>query len=926
MRIEEMRINHMERPLGFSYPTLTASYKVREARGHRQESARIQVAADENFRHIVCDTGRGSGVTGLGTRLEMTLLPCVRYYWRVQVWDETGDTEISGTEWFETGLMERGFQGISIAPCLDRTVQPVFERDFRLEQKPESARLYITCLGVYEARINGKRVGEEILAPGLTVYDRYVPYQTYDVTDLLQAGGNRIQVAAGDGWYKGRYGCCLNEPSRKDRDFVCLADLYGDGKCLLSTDTSWRVRKSKVLRSDIYDGETLDMTKDSGEYFPVKPGGLDQKLVKERLGVPVKVKEVIYPKEILYSPAGETILDMGQNMTGRLCFFCCLPKGRKVILEHGEVLQEGCFYHENYRTAKARYEYCSDGKPRWVRAGFCFFGFRYVKITGLEKISLEDFAGEVIYSDLPSLSGIRTGHELLNRFLENVLWSQKGNFLDIPTDCPQRDERLGWTGDAQIFAETACLNMECYPFFRKYLNDIALEQEKYGGIVPQTVPFVGKKVRTSAGWGDAAAIIPWKLYEIYGDASILEEQFESMKGWLNYIDGENQKWGTDPDLWQNGFHYGDWLALDGGFERMPTGGTEVYYISSAFFYYSCSLTAKAAFVLKKEKEARHYREKAEKIRKAILREYFTPSGRLAVSTQTSASLALVFGIVQEEGAKERVKKQLTDRVRKDGCGLRTGFAGTPFLLEALSLCGRDDMAYEILLNEEFPGWLFPVKLGATTVWERWDSLGPDGKINPNGMNSFNHYANGSAAAWIWRHAAGIQIQEGGEGFSRVKIAPVPCRKLGNLRAELNTAAGTYKVSWETEKDREELKLELEIPYGAEACLELPFAEEKDSVCYQLTSGKYYFQYPLPKGWSPCYSLEDSVQTLVKNKEIRDYLYKTAPVLKSLEGDEIQQMTLEELSRLPFLLGLGTELGLDSETLEEMERFLRKIEK
>lgn len=928
MKIEQMRINHMTRPLGFWFRTLTASYKVENREGRYQDSARIQISTDENFSEIIWDTGRSSRVKGTGTRIDLELSPRTRYFWRVQVWDDLGNTEMSRSEWFETGLMEQGFQGISITPCLDGQVQPVFEKDFRLERKPSSARLYMTCLGVYEVRINGKRCGNEALAPGLTVYDQYVQYQTYDVGKFLQEGENLIQVAAGDGWYKGRYGCCLGETGRRKNKFECLADLYADGSCILSTDTGWRVRKSRILSSDIYDGEIQDGCFEDSACFAAEQGHLDSRRVKERLSVPVRVMERIYPEKIICSPAGETILDMGQNMAGYVRFFCREPEGSRIVLEHGEVLQDGCFYQKNYRTAKARFEYISDGKPGWVHARLSFFGFRYVRITGINSPRPEDFTGEVLYSDLPSTGKIATGHPLLNRFLENVLWSQKGNFLDIPTDCPQRDERLGWTGDAQIFAETACLNMECYPFFRKYLHDIAQEQEKTGGLVPQIVPAVGQSARTSAGWGDAAVIIPWRLYEIYGDPSILEEQYESMKAWIGYIDRENQKFGTNPCLWQNGFHYGDWLALDGGFEHMPTGGTQVFYISSAFFFYSTLLVGKTAGVLGEKEDQRHYLEKAENIRKAILREYFTPAGETAVHTQTAAVLGLVFGIVREKEPQNRLKSQLVSRIRQDGYKLKTGFAGTPFLLEALSICGRDDIAYEIFLNEEYPGWLFPVKLGATTVWERWDALGKDGKIQKNSMNSLNHYANGSVAAWLYRHGAGIQALEGGEGFTKVRISPVPCRKLGKLSAELDTAAGRYRISWEilTEGERDELKLDLEIPFGACARLELPYAEENKTGSELLPGGEYHYRYVLRQGWSPCYSMEEPIRVLVRRPEIREYLYKKVPILKKLDGDEIQQMTLEEMSKLPFLLGMGTQLGLEKETLWEIENFIGLIEK
>ncbi len=930
----------MKRPLGYWYRTLTASYEIeKENKQEREISAgRILVSEDETFSSIIYDTGKSRSVRGMAVRLDVPLKPCTRYYWKVQVWQYESSMVQSDTEWFETGLMDRGFQGIPIAPSFPSDSPVVFEQSFTAKRLPERARLYICCLGVYEVRINGVRVGDEVLAPGLTVYDRYVQYQTYDTGAYIREGENRIEVEAADGWYKGKYGYRQNEAYANGKQYELLADLYFDGECVLRTDCTWKVRRSTVRSSDIYDGEVCDPGFDVGSQASVVPGSLEAGVVKERLGVPVRVKERLQAKRIIRTPAGENVLDMGQNMAGRVRFFCREPKGTRVVLEHGEVLQNGCFYNRNYRTAKAEYIYISDGIPRWIYAKFCFFGFRYVRITGITEPDPADFFGEVIYSDLEPLSRIHTGHSLLNRLMENILWSQKSNFIDIPTDCPQRDEKMGWTGDAQIFAETACMNMECYPFFRKYLHDIALEQQKNGGKVPQIVPSVGRSELTSAAWGDAAVIIPWTLYRIYGDPSILEEQYESMKAWIGYIDSQNRENGTDPCLWQNGFHYGDWLALDGGYYHMPTGGTDVYYVSSVYFYHSVKLLAKTAEVLGRETDFRIYSEKAEQIRQAVRREYFAGSGKVAVNTQTACILALVFGIARGE-EREPVKQQFLEKIRRDGYHLKTGFAGTPFLLEALSECGRNDLALRILLDEEYPGWLYPVTLGATTMWERWDSLNPDGKMSDTGMNSLNHYANGSVGAWIYCRLAGLRQQPGSAGFSRTVIEPLVSPKLGGLDFELHTASGWYKIVWETKRrgEKEYVKLSVTIPPGAETEIRLPCVAEDmepvlengkmiSGIVLMRGAGEYIYEYRLSPSWRTYYSMEDSVRELVRNPEIRDYLYRKVPMLEKVDGAEIQNMTLEQMSRLPFFLGIGTHLGLEKPVLEEIRTFISKIEK
>ena len=937
MKIYNLRINHIMNPLGYWYKTLTASYLTENEEGQYQESARIQVSKDLEFTNIVFDTGRSQEVSGIGTRLDVKLRPCTRYYWKVQVWDERGNTEESDVAWFETGLMDVPFQGISISPCFEESVQPVYRKSFHLEKRPEHSRLYIACLGVYEVILNGERVGDEMLAPGFTVYEKYVQYQTYDISRYLKAGENSIEVSAGNGWYKGMYGYRQNDTYRFGKQFELVADLYADGTCILSSDTTWTAKKSQILETDMYDGEVYDTTFDNTQEYPVKKGLLDKAVLKERLGVPVKVMEIVKPKAILHTPAGETVIDMGQNMTGYVSFICREPRGTKVLLEHGEVLQNQCFYNQNYRTAKARYVYISDGTQRRVHAKLCFFGFQYIRVSGIKDVRLEDFEGHVLYSDLSMTGSLETGHKLLNQLMKNILWSQKGNFLDIPTDCPQRDEKMGWTGDAQIFAETACLNMECYPFFRKYLHDIALEQEETKGLVPQIVPSVGRNERTSAAWGDAAVIIPWKLYEIYGDTSILEEQYESMKEWISYIDSENRRNGTNPNLWENGFHYGDWLALDGGCYHMPTGGTDVFYVSSAYFYYSTSLLAKAAEVLGKSEDARYYQDKAEGIRQEILKEYFTGNGRLAIDTQTAYIVALVFEIVKEKAQKELIKGQFIRRMKKDGGSLKTGFVGTPFLLEALALCDRNDMAYQILLDEGFPSWLYPVKMGATTMWERWDALNPDGSMSSSGMNSLNHYANGSVEAWIYHHIAGLRPAKDGAGYKRVKIAPIPAAKIGHIKYQFESASGTYLIQWKIEKqdDRDKFQLDIKIPFGAEAEITLPFVggevKENGSVIqYEGTilrkAGNYCYSYVLQKTFKAHYSLEDSVKEMIKNPALKEYLYQKVPMLEKVDGAEIQKMTLKEMSKLPFFLGIGTRLGLGDKVLKEIEEYISGIEK
>ncbi|MFT3982883.1 MAG: family 78 glycoside hydrolase catalytic domain [Lachnospiraceae bacterium] len=939
MKIKHLRINHIERPMGYCLDMIMASYIVEDKNSKEQKMARIVVSEDPHFSEIIFDTGKSQKVSGLGTKIDITVRPRTRYYWKVYVWNEQDQFAESEAEWFESGLMGEGFQGKCITPDLPENQAPVFKKTFELDQHTQSGRMYLCGLGLYRVLLNGMEITREKLTPGLTVYQHYVQYQTYDITDLFIIGENNVEIAMADGWYKGKYGYRQNELYRENKKFELIADIHiesEDGtEQIISTDTSWKVSFNKVIESDIYDGEIVDDTLDVSGEFTVKESDFNISVIKERLGVPIVVKEHKKPEKIIRTPKDELVLDMGQNMVGWIAFCNRLPKGNKIVLEYGEVLQNNCFYRENYRTAKARFEYLSDGTEKEIRPSFTFFGFRYVRIRGVEDVSIDDFWGEVVYSDLDRIGTIQTGEPMINQLYQNALWSQKGNFLDIPSDCPQRDEKMGWTGDAQIFSATADMNMECYAFFTKYLHDISLEQKDTNGLVPQIVPSVGRNERTSAAWGDAATIIPWNLYKYYGDASILSLQYESMKGWIGYIDKENQKYGTNPNLWCNGFHYGDWLALDGGYYYMPTGGTEVFFISSAYFYYSTKILADTAAVLGKTEDAKVFAAKAGSIRRAVCDEYFTPSGKLRLDTQTAYIVALYMGLFEED-KKEVLVQQLLLRLRKDNYKLQTGFVGTPYFLPVLSEIGRDDIAFKILHNKEVPGWLYPITMGATTMWERWNSILPDGSMSSTGMNSLNHYAYGSVIGWMYEYMAGIKPEPDGAGYKIVKIHPRVDYKIRYIKCNMQTSAGTYQIEWKIAGDT--LEMLLEIPFDAKARLVLPHAEngmitvnkqkrnyrKNEVLC--LNAGSYSIEYQMKKDFRPCYSMEDSLAQLILNAEIKDYLYSRIPMLKNTEDGDIQVMTLPEIAKLPFLLGIGTRLGMGKEVLAEVAERISKIPK
>ncbi len=520
-----------------------------------------------------------------------------------------------------------------------------------------------------------------------------------------------------------------------------------------------------------------------------------------------------------------------------------LEEDTSVELYYGEILQQDCFYRENLRNAKAEYIYHSKNKVAKIKPHFTYYGFRYVKVVGLrDKEKLKCLRAYAIYSHMDEVMKVETANSLVNRLIENVKWGQKGNFFDVPTDCPQRNERLGWTGDTQIFAATASYQMDTCAFYTKCLKDTRLEQIELGGGVPFIVPNL-KTVKadsmlrnhSACAWGDIATVLPWTMYLYYGDKTLMETYYPMMKDWVEYIKGEDERIGI-PRLWDSGFHFADWLALDNYRDpNSPFGRTDSYYVASAWYAYSTNLTAKAAKVLGYEEDACAYKQLCEEIKEAICREYFTESGRCVIDTQTAKVLALQFELIPEE-YRQRVAKDLIEQLHANNMKLETGFCGTPFLLPVLTANGYSKEAYTLFLNEEIPGWLYEVHMGATTIWERWDSVMPDYSMNPKGMNSLNHYAYGAVLEWFYSTVCGIIVNEDGPGFTVVDLKPEPDMRMQWIKCEFDSAGGMYKVEWKIENNK--VYYLFEIPFTREANLTLPGEET-----LRLSSGVYQYERP-----------------------------------------------------------------------------------
>lgn len=667
-------------------------------------------------------------------------------------------------------------------------VCPVFRKQWRLKRPVKSAKLELTALGTYVVRLNGEKLGRGVLAPGWTSYSKRLQVQTYDLAGLHDRD-NELTVTVGRGWCSSPMPGFEESEDKARRAGIprgiigCLSICYDDDTVeALVTDETWEWTESGTLFSEIYDGESMDARVSLENWHPAVGFQWPKDILIPQEGELITEQERIRPRRIFQTPKGETVVDFGQEITGYVALRLNGKAGQTVRLIHGETLDaDGNFYHSNYRTAKAEIQYiCRDGYQEW-HPELTFFGFRYVKVEAFPgSITSDSLQAVVVCSEIKRTGWLRSGDTMLNRLFSNIFWGQRGNFLDVPTDCPQRDERLGWTGDAQVFVKTASYNYDSERFFRKWLRDLKADQRPDGAVgqvIPDYMPFA----QPSAVWGDAAVICPWQIYQTYGDIRVLEEQYTSMKAWVEYISNTT----TTPGLWTGGTHFGDWLALDAP-EGSKKGATREDFIASAFYAHSTRILVQAGKEL--GEDVSRYERQYERIVQAFRRRF--PDYR----TQTECVLAVQFGLAEDPN---RTGKQLAQMIRDNGGALATGFVGTSYLLHALSKCGEIKLAFSLLLRREYPGWLYSVQNGATTVWEHWDGIRQDGSFWSDGsddvMNSLNHYAYGAVAGWVYEVAAGIQPLE--PGFRSIRIAPHPDERLGWLDVEMHTRSGAVRSAW-----------------------------------------------------------------------------------------------------------------------------------
>jgi alpha-L-rhamnosidase len=640
----------------------------------------------------------------------------------------------------------------------------------------------------------------------------------YDVTGLVSQGKNAIGAMVGSGWYRGIL-TYYNRKNNYGKDISLLLQLninYEDGTSeTVLSDETWKSSTGEVTYSEIFNGETQDARKEQTGWATPKfddsrwSGVQIKNHPKENIiateNEPVKKQEIVKPLKVFRTPQGDKVIDFGQNLVGWVVMKAQGNAGDKITLSHAEVLdKKGNFYTENLRAAKQQNTYIlKGGAEETFEPHFTWQGFRYVKVEGISgELKPGNFTAVVLYSDMKSTGNFSCSNPLVNQLQSNILWSQKGNFIDIPTDCPQRDERMGWTGDAQVFSRTAAFNMNVNSFFAKWMKDLAADQHPDGGI-PLIIPNLLENQGRVAGWSDAATIIPWNIYRAYGDKKVLADQYLSMKAWVDYIQKK-----TNDNLWDKGWHLGDWLSSG------PE--TDKYLIAQCFYAHSVQLLINTAEVLGKEEDVRTYSSLLKDIKSAFLKEYLTPNGRLASGTQTAYTLALNFDMLPED-RRPGAAKRLAENVASSNNHLTTGFLGTPYLCNVLSRFGYDSVAYKLILQETYPSWLYPVKMGATTIWERWDGIKRDSTFQNPAMNSFNHYAYGAVGDWLYRDMAGLS--EDAPGYKKIKIMPHIGVGITSAKADLETYYGKASSGWKLQNNQ--LVLSVEIPANTSASIFIP---------------------------------------------------------------------------------------------------------
>lgn len=855
------RFENSREALGIGTPAPRISWKTQAEAGWEQHAYEIEVSRSSGvFRSGRIDSADQVLVpwptTALISRERATV--------RVRLWDAHGEV----TAWSAPAVVEAGLLspsdwsaravGVRWPEPEDKDLRqpPLLRRSFTLDRPVTSARLYTSAHGVYEVELNGAKIGEDTLNPGWTIYDTRLRYHTYDVTNQLTLGENVLGGWLGDGWYRGRLGITHYGHTYDvyGSELALIAQLelnFDDGtRQIVTTDEQWRAARGPILHSGLYDGEVYDARElpegwskagfDDTGWEPVVAADINAKALIAPETPPVRCTEEFRPIELIDTPSGGVVLDFGQNMSGRIHITVEGEAGTTVTIRTAEVMQDGELYTRTLRAAKSTDVYTLRGGDveKW-EPRFTIHGFRYAEVSGWpgdvrQAVAEGRIVARAYHSDMDRTGWFTSSDEGVNRLHENVLWSMRSNFVDIPTDCPQRDERLGWTGDIQVFAPTASFLFDVSGFLSSWLKDLAVEQKREG-TVPWYVPVVPggptwTPVRPGAVWGDVAVLTPWVLYERFADTNVLATQYDSAKAWVDQV---NELAGPD-HLWNEGFQLGDWLDPAAPPHDPADARTDKYLVATAYFAWSARRLADTAQVLGHTADEQRYRELADAVRAAFVAEYWDAAAqRLTSDAQTAYALCIQFGLLDTQQTVH-AGARLAELVAEADNRIATGFAGVNLVSDALTATGHIDTAYDLLLERECPSWLYMVDQGATTIWERWDSRMPDGQVNPGRMTSFNHYALGSVADWLHRVVAGLAPTS--PGYRTMRFAPRPGGGLTAASATHDTPYGRASIAW-TLSDGE-LSIQIEVPVGTTAVLDLCGSEPRP-----LASGRHDLSVP-----------------------------------------------------------------------------------
>lgn len=914
MKIKKVLINDMEKPFGFSFNDIKIN------------SIFTECTTTDNYNITImennCEIYFSDNISSLqnSVNIKLDLKPRTRYF---VVLNKNTDSEY--TTWFETGKSNEPFTAKWIGGKVE-VANNVFTKKFEVTNSVKQVRLYISAQGVYQIYINENIITDEVLAPGFTNYGVYTQIQTYDLTKQIQDNDNNLEISVGDGWYKGVLGFGDGTPNVYGDNQGIIAELHiefeNGSTQVINSDLDWQVYSGTTTASGIYYGQDLDLTSSKKVYYtPVLISG--QPLV-DRESLPIKYQEKFSVLEIVKNSKDEVIFDFGQNHSGVICFENSAKFGEKLVFEFTEILQDGFFYRENLREARARFEVISDGQTKWITPSFTFFGYRYVKVTGDIELNEKTIYSQSIYSDIEFKSSIKSDNKLVNQLFSNIIWGQKSNFIDVPTDCPQRNERLGWTGDANVFSKAALINANVAQFYRKYMKDVRAEQQALGGMVPMYAPAINHHDGGAAVWADVITMLPWNVYIQTGDLKILEENYLAMIDWITWVASTTAS-NENPLIWSNSFQFGDWLALDGNNPAIPSGGTDETFIATIYYYLSVNIVSKTAKLLN-DSRYEEFNQLSEKIKQSILDEFVTTSGKMTLNTQTGFALMLDANILNYQQTK-RVINDLVYRLNCDSNQIQTGFVGTPILLPALSQNNLHNLACKIFTNESYPGWLFAVKLGATTVWERWNSVLEDGAINPEGMNSLNHYSYGAVISWAYEYLLGIKNIE--VGYKKVAINPGINPYIKSMDGKVSTPFGDISLNWKLADGK--VKAILNVPLGVEAVIEprglkssllvngTIQASDKVIVC----NGEYILEYDVEIGLIEEKSLrmDSPLFDLANNQQVWAQMLAIKPQLgffndKSARG-KFGNSSLQQVAKnLPFI-------NFTTEELNEIKKILKK---